>query len=130
MTAVASNILRMVAGLVLLALSVAGQVGFDKADAPPQMRLVCLAVILVPLAIALIWFALWMKRADEAQRMVMRNRAFSGMMSGIGFVMIWHILARFHLFVATDFSVMSLPAYIIFTTTLGGFRQPERYEYR
>jgi len=130
MTAVMPKILRALAGLVLLAVSLGAQMGFDKAGASPQMRLACLAIILVPLAITLIWFTLWIRRADEAQFMVVRNRAFSGTVSGIGFVMMWHIMARFHLFVDFEISVMSLPAYIIFTTTLSGFRQPERYEYR
>ena len=129
MTSMAPKILRMAAGLVLLALSITGQVGFDAANASLTVRLACLAVILVPLAIALIGFALWMRQADEAQRMVMRNRAFSGTVSGIVFVMAWHVMARLHLFVAFDWSVMSLPAYIVFTMTLN-VRSPQPREYR
>ena len=122
--------MRALGALVLFGFSFLAQTGFDRSASPIGVRLAWLAAWLVILTVVVVVLLVRVRRMDEAQRLVARNRLLVGALSGIVMVIVTHIAASLHILHAQDWPLFCLPAWIIFSLAFDSRRAPMDHEYR
>ncbi len=110
---------RCLAALVYLLISIAAGHYFDVLDSSISVRCVAVVTFVSGFVAAFMWLMLWMKRADEYQRLMNYRNLVSAMMTAmISFITI-HIFYGFYRVGSAGWPVMAMPAFAIFCAVIG-----------
>jgi len=110
---------RCVAALVYLLISIAAGHYFDVPDSSISVRCVAVAAFVSGFVAAFMWLMLWMKRADEYQKLMNYRNLVSAMMTAIMSFIVIHIFYGFDRTESVGWPVMVMPAFAIFCAVIG-----------
>lgn len=113
--------IRCLAALAYMLISLFAGRYFDRSDSSISVRCAAVVIIVSGFTIAFIWTTMWIRRADEYQRLMnYRNLASAMAVTMLVFFLI-HVAHAFDHPRDDGWSIMMMPAYAIFFAVMGSW---------